>query len=422
MTFNMPRFSDAPRRRLQYLFGAGHVAKTLVWAASELFLSYFVHVHLGVSAEQTGLLIFWSMLYSGALDLTAAACLSFRPGKERLVPGLQTAGALLTSAGVLMLFTPMRFEGSGQLAWLGVATLLFRTGYTVYDVSQNSLVSLLPSDEDEARHYIRLRTTLSYFAKILVASASFFVLGQAGRPLASLAVLLPVCLLVVATALPMGRQIITVTGVRDELLPGKIVSQLSWTLIAVSAHVALLGLVGRFVPFIVEPDSGRSFGAIITLASVCGGMIGPLSVRRERLSPLRLLGLTTVCVVSACWLIGVGDIISAMVAGGLFGIGMGATTAIYWNDVSAVVRGYALTTGIRADLLAFALLTATIKLSVALSGLMFGFLLSGFERHDSAAAHLIGILALAGGTIFFLGMLRSSHPAGAAGAPSANAS
>lgn len=420
MTFNMPPFSDAPRRRLQYLFGAGHVAKTLVWSASELFLSYFVHVHLGVSAEQTGLLIFWSMLYSGALDLTAAALLSFRPGKERLAPRLQTVGALLTAVGVLMLFTPMRFEGSAQLAWLAVATLLFRTGYTIYDVSQNSLVSLLPGDEEEARHYIRLRTTLSYFAKILVASASFFVLGQAGRPWASLAILLPVCLLVVATAVPMGRQTITVTSAKGRFPLGHIVRRLSWILIAVSAHIALLGLVGRFVPFMVESASGRPLGAIITLASVCGGMLGPLTVRRGGLSPLRLLGLTTVCVLSACWLIEVDNVLSAIAAGGLFGIGMGATTAIFWNQVSSVVRCYALETGVRADLLAFALLTATIKLSVALSGLMFGFLLSGFERHDGATVHLVEILTFAGGIVFLQGMLRSSRPTGGASAAHAS--
>ena len=68
------------------------------------------------------------------------------------------------------------------------------------------------------------------------------------------------------------------------------------------------------------------------------------------------------------------------------------------------MRAYATQTGKRTDLLSFALLTAVIKLSVAVSGLIFGFLLDGYEAREISSIFWISGITIAGGIVFTLGM------------------
>jgi Na+/melibiose symporter-like transporter len=391
------------------LFGSGHFAKTLIWSASELFLSYFAHIHLGLDARATGLLIFASLLYSGLLDGAAAVTLALKPGREERVPRLQMAGAALTALGSILLFLPVRLPPAQLFAWLLLASILFRTGYTLYDVSQNALVSLLPSDEAEAHRYVKFRTILSFAAKIFVALASFYVIGGHGRANAALMVIASIALLVVASAIPISRHEIRI----PDTTPAPDVSRLPLRfllpiLIAASAQVCLLGLVGKFIPFVLEPATGLSMGPSITLATVFSGMIGPFLTPRARMRG----GRQTLCVALLAAVSALGAILmlvadrfsSIIFAACLFGVGGGATTALIWNELSAIVRDYARQAGKRTDLLSFALLTAVIKLSVAVSGLVFGLLLDGYEARTSSSILWISGITIAGGILFTLGM------------------
>lgn len=156
------RFPIDPPSRLLRSFAFGHLAKSLMWSFSDLFFGYFAHVHMGLPAAETGTIIFVSLVYSGCLDILAAMLLSAFPGYEGKVPRLQFVGAVLTSATGLLLFWPISFPAGLLVNWMLVTSLLFRTGYGLYDVSRNALVSLLPRDEPEARRYVTTRTTLSY--------------------------------------------------------------------------------------------------------------------------------------------------------------------------------------------------------------------------------------------------------------------
>lgn len=70
--------------------------------------------------------------------------------------------------------------------------------------------------------------------------------------------------------------------------------------------------------------------------------------------------------------------------------------------MSATIHDHARRTGIRTDLTAFALLTATIKLSGALSAFMLGLLLDGFKTNAPMTMLALGLITVGGGLCFLL--------------------
>ncbi|MEP9360404.1 MFS transporter [Sphingomonas sp. KR3-1] len=405
----------APPKTLS-IYAAGHLAKSLVWAFSDLLFAYFAHERMGLPASDIGWILFFSLVYSGALDVLAAVLLSVFPGHEDRVPRAQLAGALLTAVSGVLLFSPLSISGGELFAWLLIVSLMFRTGYAIYDVSQNALVSLLPRDDAEARHYVTTRTTLSYLAKVIVALASFAVIGTGDRQGTALFILLPIAAMAVGAAVPMANYRIgrhadaedTATSVGSPppirlLLP---------VLVAVAGQVCLLGLVGRFLPFAHDPQTRAPIGAALALASVAGGMFGPMLaswlMRGGERFALANIGFTIVCVASALVLVAGQSTLQMIAAAAVFSVGGGAISVLVWNELSDVVRSHAQATGRRADLASFALLTATIKLGSGGTGLFLGQLLDGYQARSAAALGTIAAATIAGG-LLSIAALAASH-------------
>lgn len=400
-----------PSTRLLRIFASGHLAKSLMWSFSDLLFSYFAHVHMGLPAGETGWILFISLAYSGVLDVFAAGALSAYPGHEARVPRLQFAGAVMTALAAALLFLPLHVPGAWLFEWLLLASLLFRTGYGLYDVSQNALVSLLPSDDVEARRYVTTRTTLSYVAKVIVALASFLVIGTGEGQGAALATILPIGAMAVVTAYLMSRHRIgPETDAGAASAPGSPppMRLLMPVLIAVAAQICLLGLVGRFLPFARDPQTGVAIGAPLVLASVIGGVFGPMLADRVlgkagRFALANLI-FTLICAGSALLML-FGSSAALLIAGAAaLSVGGGAISVLVWGEVSAAVRAHGEATGRRSDLASFALLTATVKLGAAGTGLFLGQLLDGYEARSSSALGVIAAATIAGGLVSILAL------------------
>jgi Na+/melibiose symporter-like transporter len=391
------------------VFASGHLAKSLMWSFSDLLFSYFAHVHMGLSASDTGWILFISLAYSGALDVLAAGALSAFPGHEGRVPRLQFIGAVVTAFSAALLFLPLKIGGDWLFIWLLATSLLFRTGYGLYDVSQNALVSLLPRGEAEARRYVTTRTTLSYVAKVIVAFASFLVIGTGERQGAALATIVPIALMTVITAWLMSRHRIgTDAGGVPPQGSSPPIGLLLPVLIAVAAQICLLGLVGRFLPFARDPATGLTIGAPLVLASVLGGVFGPMLVDRVLGARGRFglanPGFTLICAASALLML-FGPSAVLLIAGATaLSIGSGAIGVLVWGEVSAAVRAHGEATGRRSDLASFALLTATVKLGSGVTGLFLGQLLDGYEARSPHALGAIAGATVLGGAISILAM------------------
>lgn len=400
----------APSRLLP-TYAAGHLAKSLIWSFSDLLFGYFAHVQMGLPASATGLILFVSLVYSGVLDVLAAALLSAFPGHERKVPQVQLLGAALTALASALLFSPLTLPSGFLFYWLLAAALLFRTGYALYDVSQNALVSLLPADDSEAQRYVTVRTTLSYVAKVTVALASFLVIGAGERQGSALAIILPIAMMTLAAAWPMSRHRIGDDKEKEARpLAGSPppMRLLAPVLAAVAAQTCLLGLIGRFLPFAQHPQTGTPIGAPLVLASVAGGLLGPVLadrvVRAGQGFLVANIGFTAVCVVSVLAILFGQTSVQLLAAAAIFSIGGGAIGTLVWNELSAAVRAHAVTSGRRADLASFALLTATIKLGAGSTGLFLGALLDGYETRSAVTIGAIATATIAGGLVSMFAM------------------
>lgn len=130
---------------LRSAYGAGHFAKSLAWTFTDLLLAYYANVRLGLSAAETGLLLFFSMAYGAVLDIGVAFLLRRAEGSRRRILLIQFAAGLATATTLIIVFSPVH-GALPPFAYLIVALGLLRTAYAVYDVAQNALVSLLPSE------------------------------------------------------------------------------------------------------------------------------------------------------------------------------------------------------------------------------------------------------------------------------------
>lgn len=394
----------------RYLYAAGHFARTLVWSFVDLALGFYLHARLGLSAAHTGQLLAISLAYSSVLDLLLAAVFTRLRNQQRHALRLQFIGGLGTAASACLLFSPGTAIGSAFLPLLA-ASLLFRTCYAVYDVAQNALTSLLPRDEHEAMHYVSTRAMVVPVSKLCIAAALFGVVGAPASQGSGDALLICMIMgvLIAAAALPLAC-VSTPSRPSTARMPsaGALpLLALLPVLLAAAAETALVGLAGRLFPF-------AEHGAALTFAMVAGMVVAPclcLRLRSSLHSETGMIALMSVLTVAA-----VGRYLAlpstpvAIACAAIHGTAVASVGLVLWRRTALIARRHAARSGREDDLSCFALLTGTMKLSIAASSLLLGQLLPGIQAGDpGTSAALVSLVAV--GSLLSLAALAWPMPA-----------
>ncbi|HEL4111250.1 TPA: MFS transporter [Stenotrophomonas maltophilia] len=395
---------------LRRLYAAGHFARTLVWSFVDLALGFYLHARLGLSAAHTGQLLAISLAYSSVLDLLLAAVFTRLRNQQRHALRLQLIGGLGTAASACLLFSPVTAIGSAFLPLLA-ASLLFRTCYAVYDVAQNALTSLLPRDEDEAMHYVSTRAMVVPVSKLCIAAALFGVVGASASAGAGNEWLICTIIgvLITCAALPLAC-VSTPSRPSTARMPsaGALpLLALLPVLLAAAAETALVGLAGRLFPF-------AEHGAALTFAMVAGMVVAPclcLRLRSSLHSETGMIALMSVLTVAA-----VGGYLAlpstpvAIACAAIHGTAVASVGLVLWRRTALIARRHAARSGREDDLSCFALLTGTMKLSIAASSLLLGQLLPGIQAGDpGTSAALVSLVAV--GSLLSLAALAWPMPA-----------
>ncbi|MDO6416289.1 MFS transporter [Sphingomonas sp. BIUV-7] len=385
-------------------YGAGHFAKSLAWSLTDLLIAYYANMRLGLSAADTGLLIALSTVQGAAIDVGAAYLLRRAEGLLSHILVIQFVAGLATAAMLLLLFRP-----GESFAALLVTLGGFRIAYAFYDVSQNALVSLLPEDEAEADLYVVIRQTLSGLARLAVAGLAFLLLGRHALAIGRESIVAgAIGLSIAATAGWMLRwkNSPDATGTPAPARTRSTPVGLARLLLAGAALAGPEAMAMRMVPFVEGDDLGGASGAGLLFALVLGTAIGPLMLRRAQGEPRRpAMAFTALAVAAAiAFLAGSRTGPAALWACFAHGVGIGGMMTLFWREMSVAIRSHARRTGERTDMFAFALLTATIKLSGALCGGALALLLDGFKAGAPAAMAALAIIIAAGGLVFLLAM------------------
>lgn len=386
-------------------YGTGHFAKSLAWTFTDLLLAYYANVRLGLSAGDTGLLIFLSATQGAVADVGAAWLMRRAEGDLRRILAIQFVAGLAAAMALLIVFSPAHW-GDASFVFLIVALTLFRTLFAFYDVAQNALVSLLPQDAEDAHRYAVLRQTLTGAARLGVAGLAFLLVGNdapaGGREIIAAGV---VAVMIVASAGWILRwrgalPVVTApTGLRGSMPAG-----LAKLLVAGAALAGPEAMAMRLVPFVEGRRPDDPAGAALLFALVLGSVIGPIALPRPDRGVMRPALIFTILAVLAAvvFLAGPHVGVVALAACLLHGVGIGGMMALFWREMGAAIRDHAHRTGVRTDIITFALLTATIKLSAALSGVGLAFLLDGFKAGVPTAMAAVAAIIAVGGLVFLL--------------------
>jgi Na+/melibiose symporter-like transporter len=379
----------------RHLYAAGHFARTLVWSFVDLVLGYYLHTRLGLSAAHTGQLLAISLAYSSLLDLLLAAVFTRLRNQQRLALRLQLIGGLGTAASACLLFSPGNAAEPAFLPLL-VASLLFRTCYAVYDVAQNALTSLLPRDEDEAMRFVSTRAVVVPISKLCIASALFGVVDAPASQGSGNALLICMIIgvLIAAAALPLAC-LATPPGPSATRMPAAVALPLPAllpVLLAAAAETALVGLAGRLFPF-------AEHGAALTFAMVAGMVVAPwlcLRLRSTLHSETGMLALMSVLAVGAVGVyLAIPSAPIAVACAAIHGTAVASVGLVLWRRTALIARRHAVHSGRDDDLSCFALLTGTMKLSIAASSLLLGEVLPGVQAGDpGTSAALVSLVAI----------------------------
>lgn len=396
--------SRTGRIALRSAYGAGHFAKSLAWSFTDLLLAYYANVRLGLSAGDTGLLIFLSAVQGALADVGAASLMRRAEGDLGRILALQFVAGLAAAAALLVMFRPAH---GGEVAFVCLvgALALFRTLFAFYDVAQNALVSLLPRDPEDAHHYAVMRQTLSGVARLAVAGLAFLLVGTdapaGGREIVVAGVIVALIaasagwLLRWRGALPMAALV----GRRRSMPTG-----LATLLVAGAALAGPEAMAMRLVPFVEGGGPDEPAGAALLFALVLGSVIGPLGLPRPDRGVMRpALAFTALAVMAGVVFLAAPHAgVLALAACLAHGVGFGGMMALFWREMGAAIRDHALRTGVRTDMISFALLTATIKLAGALSGVGLAFLLDGFKAGTPTTMAALAAIIAVGGLVFLL--------------------
>lgn len=347
----LPAKGATSDRALAWTYGAAHGGKTLLWAASDLYFTFFMTEICGVAPLYAGLAIGCSLLFAGLADLVLVRWVSdFRSatGSARL----QAWGAL-ASAGALILFATIAFLPPTIRLGAGIVTLFgFRAAYALLDVPQNALLALAPSNDEQRRRLAAVRNGVGAVARTILAIA-FVPVMKGTRPGTSF-----LLLVVVLVTMALGGAVVLarIMPERPPQTAGAVTGPArAHNMLYFTAMMAVLTIVttifGQVEPYLAMYGMGGGLSAGTFLGTVAAGAALSQTVWLRASTwakPRPLLGWAL-----AMMVVGSGLLVPAprgvlavgTAAALLYGIGAGGVLFVLWSGIARLgARSHALAT------------------------------------------------------------------------------
>ncbi len=386
-------------------FGAGQASRSVVWCVADLLIGYHLVQCVGFSGRLAGIILFGSFALSALPDIFVATWLTRHRDPTSNALRVQAIFGVVSVAAAIVLFGPTPHSVPLKILYICAASAAFRLAYTVFDVSQNALISLLPTSRSEVRHYVTSKTVASSVGRLIAAALVFLALRSPTDSFADLKA-------VGVTAVPVIISVFGLSRVATPHVPGGgpspsldwralPIRQLAVPMLAIILQVGMLGLVGRLIPLFESGRAGFAEGSLLVIAMVCGTVVGPALTYANKFPATRRLPMTPIFALLAAaagadLLTPVGVLVSMGLAFA-YGLALSAMTNIIWGRVAAIVAEHAIATGVRIDAPAFALLTTSIKVGIAISSGLFGVVLDGFKAGAPWVQTTIVAIVVAGG-------------------------
>lgn len=387
------------------LLGGGQLSRSVLWCTVDLLIGFHLIVRLSIGAHAAGALLAITFALSAIPDFFVARWLARKADPIAAALRMQLLFGILAFLSATLLFGVVPVLPEWEIVYLYVTSLVFRFTYAAFDVSQNALVSLLPSPTGSAGLFVTVKLFASSLGRLAAAVLVAWAVATEGdlladaKTLAVISIPFAITVYALSCAKP-GRTAPAHMPSTFEFghLP---IAALALPVVATVCEVGLLGLTGRLMPLFPKEAGGASPSSLI-VAMVCGTVVGPwlgFVAGRRRVPRLVLIAVASACAtwsaVNLLHPVGVG---TGLVMAALYGTGLAVLTNFVWEQVSTVVRDHAARHGTRIDAPAFAVITTAIKIAIALSAALFGLFLDAFRQGSSGSVQSITILLVVGGS------------------------
>ncbi|MDE8650705.1 MFS transporter [Novosphingobium album (ex Liu et al. 2023)] len=384
------------------IYGGAHYGKSLFWYVSELLFAFFLTEVAAIPANQMGLILALGLLVSAALNIAVGSRLSHLLPTAANAGRLQFLGAVASAVSMTMIFACHWLPGEVRLGGAFAASLAFRLSYALYDIPQNSLLSLATHGERARTNVAAIRYVFSGLAALTIAATLAPLLGSgaaADRAVLFCKIGAGLSVVAIASAWLLARAIRGATDpslpdadTRGGYLPIDIRLLIGLMFVVTLAAPTFSKVEPYFAAFVLRDPllgSGVAMAVAVgmTVAQPFWGMLA------QRCSRAVLIVITAAAIVLAAVLfsfvagIGGGAVLAGALAFGAAGGGIGiAIWASFADAVARHARG--------KEAWCYALFGASSKLSLAISGLALGLMLSRIDYRGDDSEMLVSLMVV----------------------------
>ena len=167
---------NARLRGVHGAYAAAHYGKSLFWYSAELLFGFYLAELYHIPPSTLGVLLFVFLLWDALTDPLMGLMVARRGISTRSLLTVQLLGAGLSAISFFLIFFKPPLNATSLIIYASIVGLVFRTAYTVFDVSQNALMKRLSLNAQDRLALSSLRAAFSAAATLTVSFATALVL------------------------------------------------------------------------------------------------------------------------------------------------------------------------------------------------------------------------------------------------------
>lgn len=387
-------------------YGLAHFGKSLFWYSSEILFAFYLSEVSRLPVAWMGVILAAGFVCGAVADLMVGQRCAPRLTGALGAARLQMIGACCCALTLALFFAGALVPEPWRLAYALVGGICFRMCYALFDLPQNALLSLGTGDDDSRSRVAALRIFFSGAAALMVGASIGPLLstGASGStPLRFFIMSLILGLVAIFTAANLYLIIKWCAGAvlpTDQKLPSTPLhlqafltglAPAIWIIVAMSLVTATsVSFFNKIEPYYAAYVlNAPVWGGLIMASAACGQALSQpvwsyLSRRLERARLITICAGLLMVTAGMFWVCAMWPV-AAVGCAFLFGAAGGGMGMVQWAAFAdQVSRQQASVAGA-----AYGLLTAAIKVALAVSGLLIGFGLSRFDYRDTESVGLI---------------------------------
>lgn len=164
------------------IYGFGHFGKSLLWLSSVLIFAFYLTEVAGFAPETMGSVLALSMVVNAMCDWLIGRGLGRHVTTIKAATRLQLAGSVIAGTCFVLFAQTAAISADWRTAY-AIATLgLFRMGYSLYDVPQNTMMGLVAGNDSDRSQIAAARYAAAGLANIVVTLCLSVWLVQIASP------------------------------------------------------------------------------------------------------------------------------------------------------------------------------------------------------------------------------------------------